>query len=85
MEHRIRISDEAFRAYEKRAKQIGLTVDEYLDRSAPSGSEFTLTPEMRAGIERGLELADSGKLIGISQVRESLAKYGEEWRAKGKR
>jgi predicted transcriptional regulator len=57
-------------------------VDEYLDRCAPSDDGFVLTPEMRAGIERGLAQADAGQLLELGQVRESLAQYGAEWRAK---
>lgn len=82
MHHSIKLSDEAYRAYERRARKVGLTVDEYLDRSAPSDDGFVLSPEMRAGIERGLAQADDGRLIGLREVRESLAQYGAEWRAK---
>jgi len=80
MHHSIKLSDEAYRAYERRARRVGLTVDEYLDRCAPSDDGFVLTPEMRASIERGLSQADSGQCLGLDQVRESLALYGAEWR-----
>jgi hypothetical protein len=73
MHHSIKLSDEAYRAYERRARRVGLTVDEYLDRSAPSDDGFVLTPEMRAGIERGLAQADAGQLIGLGQGLESEA------------
>ncbi len=79
MEHSIRLSEEAFRAYERKAREVGLTVDQYLDQSAPSDDDFVLTPEMRAGIERGLAQADAGQLIGMDQVRESVSQYRAEW------
>ena len=85
MHHSIHLSDEAFRAYERRARRVGLTVAEYLDRSAPSDDQFSLTPEMRAGIERGLAQADAGKLVGLDQVRESLTQYRAGWRASSNR
>lgn len=50
-----------------------------LDKAAPAEG-FTLTPEMRAGIERGLAQADAGQLVGFGQVRETLARYKAEWR-----
>jgi predicted transcriptional regulator len=85
MHHSIKLSDEAYKAYERRASRVGLTVDEYLDRSAPSDDGFVLTPEMRAGIERGLAQADAGQLMGLNEVRESLAQYGAKWREKKSR
>jgi len=84
MHHSINLSEEAFRVYERRARRVGLTVDEYLDRSAPSDEGFVLSPEMRLGIERWLAQADSGQVVGISHVRESLAKYRAEWRESNK-
>ena len=73
MDRSIKLSDEAYRAYERRARRVGLSVDEYLDRSAPSDDGFVLTPEMRSGIERGLAQADAGQLIGLAQGLESEA------------
>ncbi len=84
MAHSIKLSEQAFLAYERRARAVGLTVEQYLDRSAPS-EEFTLTPEMRAGIERGLAQADAGEVVAFDQVRESLAQYRAEWLAKNDR
>ena len=83
--HYIHLSEAAFRAYEKRAREIGLTVEEYLDRSAPSDDGFALTPEMRSAIERGLAQADSGQLVALQQVRETIAQYRAEWRGNNKR
>lgn len=80
MHHSIRLTDEAYRAYERRAKRAGLTVDEYLNRSAPADDGFALTPEMRESIEAGLSQADSGQVVGFDQVRESLAQYRAAWR-----
>lgn len=77
--HNVPLSDSAYEAYRRRAEQVGLTVEQYLDQSAPA-EDFTLTPEMRAGIERGLAQADRGELVGIVQVRESLASYKTTWR-----
>ena len=85
MHHSIHLSEEAFRAYERRARRVGLTVAETLDRSAPSDDRFSLTPEMRSGIELGLAQADSGQLVGLAQVRESLAQYRAGWRANSNR
>jgi|GEM_PF-2693904 len=94
MDHSIHLSDEAFRAYERRARHLGLTVEEYLDRSAPNEDEFVLSPEMRAGIERGLAQADAGQYVGMGhagqyvgmgQVRESLAQYKAECRERQNR
>lgn len=81
--HQIQLSDEAFLAYQRRAKSVGLTVEEYLDRSAPA-DEFALTPEMREGIERGLAQADVGQTVGLMQVRETLAEYKAKWRESGR-
>ncbi|MEQ1934286.1 MAG: hypothetical protein ABL962_10480 [Fimbriimonadaceae bacterium] len=80
MPHSISLSDSAYRAYEARAKQVGLTVDEYLTQLALSDEGFFLSPEMRLGIERGLAQAEAGNLVGFSQVREELAKYRAGWR-----
>jgi hypothetical protein len=86
MSHQFHLSDTAFQAYERRAKRVGLTVAEYLDKSAPAESDgFTLTPEMRACIELGLAQADSGRLVGFEQVHESLAQYKAAWREKKSR
>lgn len=77
--HQISLSDAAYKAFSRRAKDVGLTVEEYLNECAPQ-RDFALTPEMRAGIERGLAQADAGKTIGIAQVRESLKQYRSQWR-----
>lgn len=82
MQHSVNLSEQAFLAYERRARKVGLTVEEYLDRSAPSPDGFALTPEMRAGIERGLAQADAGQVVGFDQVRESLDQYRAAWRVK---
>ncbi len=82
MNHSIKLEDEAFRAYAIRALQLGMTVDEYLNRSAPTQEGFVLTPEMRAAIERGLGQADAGQVVGMEQVRESLSQYRSTWRKK---
>jgi len=84
MQHSIKLSEQAFLAYERRARAVGLTVEQHLDRSAPN-SEFTLTPEMRACIERGLAQSDAGKVVAFDQVRESLAQYRAEWQAENDR
>ncbi len=81
MSHLISLSDDAFRAYERRARHAGLTLEQYLDQSAPYDDGFVLTPEMRLGIERGLAQADAGELLEMSVVRESLADYRSEWHA----
>jgi hypothetical protein len=80
MPHSISLSDSAYRAYEIRAKRVGLTVDEYLTQLARSGEGFFLSPEMRIGIERGLAQADAGDHLCFSQVREELTKYRAGWR-----
>lgn len=79
MEHNVRLSDEAFQVYKRHAQRLGLSVEEYLDQSATSVGDGTLTPEMRRAIEQGLQQADEGHVFGFDQVRESLAQYREAW------
>jgi hypothetical protein len=80
MHHSVRLSEKAFRAYDRLARRAGMSVEQYLDRFAPGADGFVLTPEMREGIERGLAQLDLGEAVSIAQVRESLAKYQAEWR-----
>ncbi len=79
MEHSIKLSDQAYKGYEVLASRLGLTVAEYLNQSAPDDAAFILSPEMRAGIERGLAQAEAGQIVSHEQVRESLAMYRAEW------
>jgi len=80
MSHKIELGDQAFQAYERRARRLGMSVDEYLEQSAPAPDDgFHLTPEMRAGIERGLADVEAGRTHGLSEVRETLAKYRAAW------
>jgi hypothetical protein len=78
MEHVINLDEQAFRAYQRRAQMLGLSVEEYLNRSAPIDDDFLLTPEMRASIERALAQADAGHLVSLDLVREGLALYRKQ-------
>ena len=78
--HQVNLSDKAYEAYAVLAERMGLTVEEYLDQSAPEDDGFQMTPEIRKAIEIGLEQADRGEVYSLSQVRESLEKYKAEWK-----
>jgi|CXWL01.1.fsa_nt_gi hypothetical protein len=79
MDHSVKLSDSAFKAYNRRARAIGLTVDEYLNQSAPQKDEYFLSPETKAAIEQSLAQADRGELHCFDAVRESLKAYRSEW------
>ena len=83
--HSVRISDKAYRAYGRAAKRLGLTIEEFIDRSSPSDDGFVLTPEMRDAIERSLAQIGRGEGRSINVVREDLAQYQAEWRKGRKR
>lgn len=82
MHHSVQLTDSAFRAYQSRAKKAGLTVDEYLNRCAPTDAENfgSLTPETLSAIERSLAQADMGQLLGVAEVKASLDRYKKLWR-----
>ncbi len=83
MHHSIELSDQAFRAFSQTARELGLSVADYLNQSAQAKIEpdgFSLTPEVRAGIERGLADAESGRLVSPDEVQQTLAEHKAKWR-----
>jgi len=79
----VQISESAFEGFQRRAVAVGMTVDQYLDEigsavAAPNG--FVMTPEIRLGIERGLERADSGQTVTLEASRSRLDDHKAKWR-----
>lgn len=83
MYHTIELSEQAFESFARIAKELGLSVAEYLNQSARARIEpdgFSLTPEVRAGIERGIADADAGRMVSLDQVKKTLDRYKTKWR-----
>jgi hypothetical protein len=83
----VALTDSAFEAFHRRAQSLGLSVDEYLNRSAAEIEDdgFSLTPEVREAIERGLKDASQGRTASLGYVRERLAQYKARWREENER
>ncbi len=76
--HQVQLSDRAYQAYKELALKVGLTVEEYLDKSAPV-DDFVLTPEMRKGIELGLRQAEAGEGMTWDEVEKALEEHKAQW------
>ena len=86
--HQVALTDEAYSAFQEYADRLGISVAEYLNKTAAAPIEadgFSLTPEVRAGIEKGLADADAGRMVGLDAVRESIAEYKARLREERRR
>lgn len=87
MAHSVRLSDFAYKTYLLRAEALGLTLEQYLDRSArvrPEPDGFVFTPEVEAAIRRGMADVAAGRTTPLSEVREHFASYRTKWQESDK-
>lgn len=82
MAHSVQLTEFAYQTYARKAKDLGMSLEEYLDRSArvvPAPDGFVLTPEVESAIRQALADVAAGRTSTLSEVRERLALYSAKW------